>query len=231
MNSIFSQLILEWLGYLASALVVISLMMSSIIRLRWFNLAGALLMCIYGLLIHATPVAVLNLFIVLVDLYYLKQIYFSRDYFNILQPRPESRYLKHFLEFYRQEIAAHIPEFQPPIPKEAMAFFVLRNTVPACLFIAIPGENNALHIKLDFVVPAYRDFKIGRFLFEEKQSFFPNCGFTTLKATAGTKPHARYLRKMGFSEDGREGEISYFSKRLPSANQKDCPLDSNCNCR
>ncbi len=228
MNSVFSQLVLEWLGYLASALVVISLMMSSIIQLRWFNLAGALLMCVYGLLIHAAPVAVLNLFIVLVDLYYLKQIYLSRDYFNTLQPRPESHYLNYFLEFYRQEIAAHIPEFQPPIPKEAMAFFVLRNTVPACLFIAIPDKNNTLHIKLDFVVPAYRDFKIGRFLFEEKQSFFPDCGFTTLKATAGTKTHARYLRKMGFSEYNREGEMSFFSKTLSSANQKDCPLRLNC---
>ena len=223
------DLIFEWLGYLASALVVVSLMMSSIVRLRWFNLAGALIMCVYGVLIHAAPVAVLNLFIVFVDLYYLKQIYFSRDYFDILQPRPESRYLKHFLDFHKREISAHIPEFQLPIPKKAMAFFVLRNTIPACLFIALPGKNNTLHIRLDFVVPAYRDFKIGRFLFEEKQSFFPNCGFTTLKATAGTKAHARYLRKMGFLEDYRESATIHFSKSLPSEGQKDCPL--SCNCR
>lgn len=225
------HLILEWLGYLASALVVISLMMSSILRLRWFNLAGALLMCVYGVLIHAAPVAVLNLFIVLVDLYYLKQIYFSKDYFDILQPSTESHYLNHFLEFHKQEIKAHIPEFQLPIPGEAVAFFVLRNTIPACLFIAIPEEDGSLRIKLDFVVPAYRDFKIGRFLFEEKQSFFPNCGFTTLKATAGTASHARYLKKMGFSEDSREGKMSHFSKILPPAEQKDCPLGSGCHCR
>ena len=219
-----SHLILQWLGYLASALVVISLMMSSIVRLRWFNLAGALMMCAYGVLIHAGPVAVLNLFIVLVDLYYIKQIYFSKDYFDILQPRPESRYLKHFLQFHKREISAHIPEFQLPIPKKAMAFFVLRNTVPACLFIALPDDNSILHIKLDFVVPAYRDFKIGRFLFEEKQSFFPSCGFTTLKATAGTRKHARYLRKMGFLEDYREGPMIHFVKNLPSGSQENCPL-------
>lgn len=219
-----SHLIFQWLGYLASALVVISLMMSSIVRLRWFNLAGALMMCAYGVLIHAAPVAVLNLFIVLVDLYYIKQIYFSKDYFDILQPRPESRYLKHFLQFHKREISAHIPEFQLPIPKKAMAFFVLRNTVPACLFIALPDDNSTLHIKLDFVVPAYRDFKIGRFLFEEKQSFFPSCGFTTLKATASTKNHARYLRKMGFLEDYRKGQMIYFLKNLPTGTQENCPL-------
>ncbi len=216
----------EWLGYLASMLVVISLMMNSIVRLRWFNLAGALLMCLYGILIRATPLMVLNLFIVLVDLYYLRQIYFSRDYFNILQPRPDSRYLKHFLEFYKTEIQAHIPEFQFHVPKNAMAFFVLRNTIPACLFIAVPCNNNSLNIKLDFVVPQYRDFKIGHFLFEEKQSFFPNCGFTTLNATATTRNHARYLKKMGFKEKNREGEIIHFIKTLTPdpANGKNCPL-------
>ncbi len=221
-----SQLIFEWLGYLASVLVVISLMMSSIVRLRWFNLAGALLMTLYGVLIHAAPVAVLNFFIVIVDLYYLKQIYFSKDYFDILQPRAESRYLEYFLTFHHREILKHIPDFQLPVPKNALAFFVLRNTIPACLFIAEPTGDRTLDIKLDFVVPAFRDFKIGRFLFEEKQSFFPGCGFTRLRATAQTKGHARYLKKMGFSEIRKEDGISYFSKNLPLSKEGNCPLES-----
>ena len=166
-----SHLILEWLGYLASALVVISLMMSSILRLRWFNLAGALLMCVYGVLIHAAPVAVLNLFIVLVDLYYLKQIYFSRDYFDILQPSTESHYLNHFLEFHKQEIKAHIPEFQLPIPGEAVAFFVLRNTIPACLFIAIPEEEDHSGSSLILLYLHIGTLKSGDF-FLKKRSLF-----------------------------------------------------------
>ena len=42
---------IEWLGYAASALVLISLSMSSIARLRWFNLAGASCFTVYGVLI------------------------------------------------------------------------------------------------------------------------------------------------------------------------------------
>jgi hypothetical protein len=64
----------EITGYIASVLVAISLMMSSIIKLRVINLFGAALFTLYGLLIGAYPVAVMNLFIVLIDLYYLRDM-------------------------------------------------------------------------------------------------------------------------------------------------------------
>jgi hypothetical protein len=65
------RFILELFGYAASALIAISLMMSSILRLRIINLAGAAAFATYGLLIHAYPVVVLNSCIVLVNVFYL----------------------------------------------------------------------------------------------------------------------------------------------------------------
>ena len=41
----------EWVGYLASVVVAISLMMSNIKKLRWWNLIGAALFVAYGLAI------------------------------------------------------------------------------------------------------------------------------------------------------------------------------------
>ena len=64
----------EIIGYFASVLVAISLMMSSILKLRVINLLGAALFTLYGLLIGAYPVAVMNFFIVLIDLYYLREL-------------------------------------------------------------------------------------------------------------------------------------------------------------
>ncbi|MAT96842.1 MAG: hypothetical protein CL608_06840 [Anaerolineaceae bacterium] len=63
----------ETLGYLASIFVAVSLMMRSLTKLRVINLIGALLFTAYGLIIAAYPVAVVNGFIVLVNLYYLQQ--------------------------------------------------------------------------------------------------------------------------------------------------------------
>jgi len=74
-------MIYEIIGYTASALVAISLMMSSIVKLRVINLIGAALFTLYGLLIGAYPVAVLNFSIVLIDLYYLRETIKSKVYF------------------------------------------------------------------------------------------------------------------------------------------------------
>ncbi|MCG9962930.1 MAG: YgjV family protein [Shewanella sp.] len=70
-----SAMIWEWVGYLASVVVAISLMMSDIKKLRWLNLFGAMLFVAYGMAIQAYPVAAVNFFIVLIDLYYLIKIY------------------------------------------------------------------------------------------------------------------------------------------------------------
>ncbi len=66
---------LELLGYLASILIAISLMMRSLNKLRIINLVGSLLFTVYGFIIGAYPVAVLNAFIVLVNVYYLQKAF------------------------------------------------------------------------------------------------------------------------------------------------------------
>lgn len=65
---------LELYGYLGSALIAISLMMSDIRKLRWINLVGAGSFASYGLLIGSWPVAILNGFIVLIDIVHLWQL-------------------------------------------------------------------------------------------------------------------------------------------------------------
>ncbi len=75
----------EIIGYIASALVAISLMMSSILKLRVINLIGAAFFTVYGLLIGAYPVAVVNFIIVRIDLYYLYEIFAAKEYFALLE--------------------------------------------------------------------------------------------------------------------------------------------------
>lgn len=63
----------ECLGYLASVLVAASFLMKSINKLRFINLIGGLCFVIYAVAINAIPVALINLFTVGVNVYYLTQ--------------------------------------------------------------------------------------------------------------------------------------------------------------
>lgn len=67
--------LIELYGYLGSALIAVSLMMSNIYRLRWINMVGAGMFASYGLIIQAWPVFVLNGFIVLINIYHLSRLY------------------------------------------------------------------------------------------------------------------------------------------------------------
>src|SRR4051812_11400442 len=101
--------VLELVGYAGSALIAISVMMSSIVRLRAINLLGATAFAAYGFLIRAYPVAALNGFIALVNAFYLLRMLRAKEYFRLLPLKPDSEYLPYFLNFYRKEITVGEP--------------------------------------------------------------------------------------------------------------------------
>jgi len=198
------------IGYLGSGLVAAGLMMSSIIKLRFFSLGGAVCFVIYGLLIRAYPVAILNAFIILIHLYHLHDAFTAKEYFKLLAIQPQSEYLKFFLDFYAAEIKNFLPDFSYQPSERQWTFLILRDLVPAGLFIAEPRPDGALRIKIDFVIPGYRDFKIGNFLFTEKAKIFREKGVRKIYSAAGTPKHESYLWRMGFVFDvSPEGEELY----------------------
>jgi len=63
--------ITDWVGYLASAGVLISFLMRTIKTLRIVNSIGCIFFILYGVLLDAVPVIITNIIIVLINLYYL----------------------------------------------------------------------------------------------------------------------------------------------------------------
>lgn len=193
----------ELIGYLGSVLVAISLTMRSVFRLRIINLIGALIFVAYGFLIHAAPVVLLNSLIVGVNVFYLVQMSNQKDYFKLMEVNYDSRYLKNFIDFYQKEIRVFFPSYLFKPQPDQLALFVLRNMVPAGLVIVRPMGEDA-DVFLDFVIPGYRDFRAGKFLFEESALYFQQKGIKRLVSDAGNPRHESYLKRMGFQlENGK----------------------------
>ena len=83
--------VLQYIGFVASVIIALSMTMNSILKFRWINLVGAITFSTYGFLIGAYPVGLLNAFIVSVDVYYLVRIYTRKDFFDILEIRNDNR--------------------------------------------------------------------------------------------------------------------------------------------
>ena len=197
--------ILQWIGYLASIAIALSMTMSSILKFRWINLAGALAFSTYGFLIGAWPVGFLNAFIALVDIYYLNSIYSKKEVFEILEVRADNRYLIRFLQFHEDDIQNFFPGFAYRPEMNTVSFFVLRNMAVAGVFLAHRDQDHCLSVGLDFVLPEYRDFKNGKFIYLRLRDRFVDEGFTKVIADGRSEKYSKYLKKLGFEKnsDGR----------------------------
>ncbi|MFZ4548515.1 MAG: hypothetical protein ACOYN4_13810, partial [Bacteroidales bacterium] len=91
-----------------------------------------------------------------------------------------------------------------------ISFFVLRNMAVAGVFLAHRDKNHCLSVGLDFVLPEYRDFKNGKFIYLRLRERFINEGFTNVVADGRSEKYSQYLKKLGF-EKNRDGK---FEKSL-----------------
>jgi len=200
---VFGITLQEWFGYAASVVVAVSLMMSSIVKLRWFNLAGSMMFSVYGFLIGALPVGFLNLFIVSINVVYLVRMYREKDDFRIMDLSGDGEYQEYFLECHRKEIEEFFPHFETPGKDGQESFYLVKNSVPIGLLIGRKQGENAFLIELDFVVPQFRDFKMGFFIYQSRShDFFSRHGYEKLVAPVTGGDHDAYLRRMGFAQEG-----------------------------
>jgi hypothetical protein len=196
---------MEWqeiVGYTGSVLIALSLMMKNIVRLRKVNLFGASTFAIYGLLVNAYPVLVLNSFIAFVDIYYLIDIYRKKDAFSLMPVLdPNHPYLNKFLDFYSDDIKKFSPEFIRDKIEEANYYFILRNLVPVGIFIYKVRTLNEAEILLDYSIPDYRDLKNAEYLYYAALEFLKEKGIKKLIAKSEVDKHRDYLKSVGFKED------------------------------
>jgi hypothetical protein len=194
-----SAFVYELIGYAASVLVAVSLMMRSVLRLRVINLIGAATFLVYGLLISAYPIAAVNGVIVGINLYYLREMRQTENYFTILESHHDASYLHEFLRFYEEDIRRFFPSFDYAPKERDLVWFILRDLVPVGLFVAEPKGPDTLLVHLDYVIPGYRDLQPGKFLYEEQAERFESRDIKHLETIPETKEQREYVERMGFT--------------------------------
>ena len=194
-----TALLYDFIGYLGSGLIVLSLLMSSVLRLRIIGFAGASVFVTYGLLIGAIPVVVTNGVVILVHVYHLNRLLRARAaaaYFEVVRWPNDGLYLPRFLAAHASDIARTQPAFTG-LEDDHLPYVILRNAEPVGLVLVRHDGSGTGRIDLDYVTPAHRDFKAGLALFD-RASVFGAEGIGELVARADTEVHRRYLERMGF---------------------------------
>ncbi|QZE14324.1 hypothetical protein K4L44_17725 [Halosquirtibacter laminarini] len=189
----------EWAGYMASVIVAISLTMTSMIKLRWFNMVGSLIFTIYGFLIEAYPIALVNAFIVGVNIVFLIKIYTKKDLFTILEVNREDAYFRSCLDYYRESLIEEYPDLDKKLPNESIILILRDMDIAGFCIGAI--QDDTLELKLDYATPAYRDFKTGKYLFNNPKSFYKNKGIKRVISKPLHHHYNKYYKSIGFYEE------------------------------
>ena len=200
-----TDVIYESIGYLATVFLGISLMTKNSIRFRWINGAGCLAFVIYGFLIGAVPVLISNLLLLVINIYYLVKLYQTEDYFDLIEFKGDEKLVEKFMSFYAKDIEEYFPDYVASQVQNRVRFVILRNLVIANIFVAEVQEGGVAEVLLNFTIPQYRDYKVGRFLLNSKSGYLIEKGIQELHyEIVAHKGHAKFLRVIGFSQKGDE---------------------------
>lgn len=193
----------ELVGYLASALVVASLAMTSVVRLRIVSLVGSVVFVAYGLLLPSVPIILTNVAVAALNLWFLRKEFGGNRDLGAVPIAPDAPFLLDFLRSHEADIRTFHPGFQPP-SAEDFALVLTRDGLPAGALVGTP-EDGTLRLRLDYVMHAYRDSRIGNWLYGPGAKVFTDAGFSTLVAGPASDALRNYLLGVGFTE--RDGEL------------------------
>jgi hypothetical protein len=192
----------ELVGYLASALVVASLAMTSVVRLRLVSLIGSIVFVAYGLLLPSVPIVITNAAVAVLNIWFLRKEFAPHRDLGAVPIAADAPFLLDFLNSHRTDIARFHPGFTDPEPGDFVRLLT-RDGLPAGAVVGSPA-GDALELRLDYVMSAFRDSRIGTWLYGPGSDVFTRAGFTSIAAEPESEAVRSYLVRSGFTaEDGR----------------------------
>lgn len=200
----------ELIGYTASALVVLSLTMTSVVRLRMVSLCGSVTFFVYGALIDSIPIMITNGSIAVINTWFLRKEFASggphgRD-LGVSRIRADSPFLADFVAFHLTDIHRFQPDFHLPTGDDVVTLLLNRDGLPAGLLIG-RRHGSTLTIDLDYVLGPYRDSRLGRWLYGPGADVFRADGITELRSAGTTDTHRKYLERVGFHPSATDTDL------------------------
>ena len=206
--------IAPYFGYLASLLLAIGLLVNNDLKFRLLNTAGNIAFIIYGLVLGAMPIILTNSILLAINLFYLYKIYNRKEKFELLEFSSGGILVDRFLSFYEKDIAVYFPDFKREQLEGNLNFVVLRDLVIANIFSAKLADDGTAEVILNYTVTKYRDYKVGRFIFDTESQYLLSKGVGTIYySSIANKQHRKFLSVMGFSLQELNNH-QYMSKKI-----------------
>ncbi|MBQ7391628.1 MAG: YgjV family protein [Clostridia bacterium] len=185
---------LEIFGYIGTALVIVSMLMTSIVKLRIINMCGGLISLIYAICVNTWPVVVLNACLISINFVQTVRQLRGKEDVTILSLKAGDPTANHLLGIWQKDIQKYYPDldFEEINGKEVHILYVEEEAVG---FLVGARNGELFSLSILYLIPSHRTVATGERIFaalrEKGVHILTSCEFYT-KA-----PH-RYLCRMGF---------------------------------
>ena len=189
-----TAMLIEIFGYIGSVLVVVSMLMSSIVKLRVVNTIGSIVSGTYALIVGALPLVLMNACLIIINVYNLFKLLKTKQVYDLVEGSADDALVSYFLDRYADDIKACFPGFKTENVNGKKAYIVCCDGNPAGVMVGEEKEG-MIDILVDYSTPAYRDCSVGTFLYSK----LPDKNISKLVyAQNKTEIHVSYMNKMGF---------------------------------
>ncbi|GAB2681629.1 hypothetical protein [Kribbella swartbergensis] len=190
--------VLSIIGWGGSALVVLSLL-----RLRMLNLVGCVVLVGFNAAIGVWPMVGMNAVLAVINVVHLWRLLRHRHdqaEYEVLEVNGDDAYLRHVLRSHEKDISRFNPGFAAS--DSPYAFLVQHGDRTVGVVLAHDAGDGRAQIDLDYVLPKYRDFTPGEFVYR-RSDVFTGHGFRQVLAPPRMRESKPYLTKLGFRPEGR----------------------------
>jgi hypothetical protein len=191
---------LDLLGWAGSALLVYSVLQTRILRLRLFNCVASAVLVIFNAAIAVWPMVGLDVALTAINGYYIVRLLRGRHdlrTYQVAEVQPTEGYLRHLLHSFETDIRRFNPGFTP---SEADGV-VLTGAETVGVVLARDAGDGSAQVELDYVLPKYRDFCPGEFVYR-RSGVFAARGYRRVIAPPRMLGAEDYLTKVGFRSKG-----------------------------
>ena len=200
-----NKMLIEAIGYTGSALVLISFLMVSVVKLRIVNSIGSVIFTVYAFIIHSYPTAIMNLCLVLINIYHLLKMSNTKETtrsYDFVPVATTDSFFIYTIDKLRDDILKCFPGISLDFINADTAYIICHEGAPCGIYVGKrePGESNIINTCLDYVTPEYRDFSIGSFLFSKLQKQ----GISAVTYSGPDIMNREYLRKYDFVKSGNQ---------------------------
>ena len=191
-----NQLYIELFGYLGSILVVVSMLMSSVIKLRVINIIGSVISGTYALIIGSFPLALMNICLIIINLYNIFKLKKESHKYEIVKGDIQDSLFKYLVNHYGTDIKSYFSDIDIEKVSGDTVYYVFCNEAPVGLFVG-NQKDEKIDVIIDYTVQSYRDCSVAKFLYIAMNKE----GFNQLEIKNPTEKHILFLNKMSYQKE------------------------------